>query len=402
LEVHDDVPFLKGIRIIDLSRAMAGPYCTMMLADLGAEVIKVELMTGGDESRQWGPPFINGESTYFLSVNRNKKSIAIDLRSELGRSVLRKLTKESDVIIENFRPGTTAKLGIDYKTLKVLNPSLIYCSISGFGQTGPYRDKPGYDIIALAMSGMMSMMGEKGGPPIKAGVPISDIGAGMFAAFAIVCALFRRQSANIGEYIDVSLLEGQMAWLTYQALSYFATGRNPEKAGSAHPSIVPYQAFRASDSNFFIVGVGSDEQFQRFCDAISFQELKSDIRFGTNRERVRNRDVLIDKLTTHFLKDTSFNWVSKITEAGIPCSLVNKLENILTDPLVKSRDILQDCEHPMAGKIRLIGPPYHFENFSFKITGSPPLLGQHTRQVLSKVGYSAIEIDELISKGVIK
>jgi crotonobetainyl-CoA:carnitine CoA-transferase CaiB-like acyl-CoA transferase len=238
---------LEGVKVVDLSRALAGPYCTMMLADMGADVVKVEVPGTGDESRSWGPPFIGGESAYFMCVNRNKRSIAIDLKSPEGSEVLFRLAKRADVFVENFRPGTAASLGVDYASLNRLNPRLVYCSISGFGQTGPYRDMPGYDIIAFALSGMMSITGEEGRPPVKMGVPVSDIGAGMFAAYAIVSALLDRSKGNRGCYIDVSLLEGQMAWLTYQAASYFATGETPGRLGSAHATIAPYQAFRARD-----------------------------------------------------------------------------------------------------------------------------------------------------------
>lgn len=397
MSLADNLGFLKGVRVIDLSRAMAGPYCTMMLADLGAEVVKVE-PPGGDESRSWGPPFHNGESAYFLSINRNKKSIVLDLKTESGREIIRRLIVGCDVFVENFRPGTVAKLGIDYQVLKKINPKLIYCSISGFGQTGPYREKPGYDIIALAMSGMMSIMGENERPPVKAGVPISDIGAGMFAAFAIACSLFRRHITGIGEYIDVSLVEGQMAWLTSQASYYFATGKNPERTGSAHASIVPYQAFKGADDQYFIVAVGNDELFVKFCDAISTIELRDDPRFSTNEKRVENREELIQKLSSYFLKDTAGNWVSKISSAGVPCSMINSLNKIFHDPFVESRRIIQPCKHPTVGIINTIAPPYHFENFEFTVGSAPPLLGQHTIEVLTELGFGKSEIEKVVSE----
>jgi crotonobetainyl-CoA:carnitine CoA-transferase CaiB-like acyl-CoA transferase len=402
MDTQQNFPLLDHVRVLDLSRAMAGPYCTMMLGDLGAEVIKVEPPPNGDESRSWGPPFLGGESAYFLSVNRNKKSIVIDLKHEEGRAIVLKLAQISDVVVENFRPGTVEKLGVDYKSLSRINPKLIYCSISGFGQTGYYREKPGYDIIALAMSGMMSIMGEEGRPPIKAGVPISDIGAGMFAAFAIVCCLFRRHANNMGEYIDVSLTEGQMAWLTNQAGYYFATGKNPQRTGSAHQSIVPYQAFKGSDDEYFVVAVANDELYVRFCNAIHCPELLRDPRFATNQQRVTNREELVEKLSRHFLRDTAENWISKISSAGVPCSMINNLERIFSDPFVSSRNIVKECEHTRAGKIRLVAPPYHFQNFFFSIRYAPPLLGEHTREVLLELGYDIHAIEDMISKGVVR
>ena len=399
---------LEGVKVIDLSRAMAGPFCTMMLADLGAQVIKIE-PPAGDETRAWGPPFMGKESTYFLSVNRNKKSIVIDLRKEKGVEIVKNLTKKSQVLVENYRPGTTEKLGISYERMRKINPTLIYCSISGFGQSGPSREKPGYDIIALATSGMMSITGEPGRPPVKMGVPVSDICAGMYGAYAITTSLYRQekdQSTNStkvpqGTYIDVSMFEGQISWLTHQASAYFATGENPEPTGSSHPSIAPYQAFRASDDKYFIIAVGNDELWKKFCDSLGISQLKDDERFVSNSSRVKNKLELERELSKVFSSDSSENWISKISIAGVPCSPINRLDEVFTDPQVISRKMVLECEHPTAGKIKQLGIPYHFSDYEFSIRSPPPILGEHAKEILSDLGYTDSDISELRSGQVV-
>ena len=404
---------LSGVRVIDLTRAMAGPFCTMMLGDMGAEVVKIE-PPNGDETREWGPPFVGEESTYFMSVNRNKRSIVIDLRKERGLEILLSLVRKSQVLVENYRPGTTDKLGIGYEKLHRLNPNLIYCSVSGFGQTGPYRQKPGYDIIAFATSGMMSITGEPGRPPVKMGVPVSDICAGMYAAYAIAVSLFNQTLRNSlqtktssqtvpakGTHIDVSMLEGQISWLTHQASSFFATGKNPEPLGSSHPSIAPYQAFKGKDGEYFIVAVGNDDLWRKFCDAIDAPALKNDPRFGTNPTRVAHKPELELDLSQVFSKDTATSWLEKISNAGVPCGPINKLDKVFTDPQVLSRDMVIECEHSTVGKIKQLGIPYHFSDFDFAIRSAPPILGQNTDEILSDLGYDKSEISELRSAKVV-
>lgn len=393
-------PFLKGIKILDFSRALAGPFCTMMLADMGAEVVKVEPPPKGDESRLWGPPFVNGESAYFISINRGKKSIVLDLTKEEAREIVRKIAKESDVVVENFRPGTAAKLGVDYESLRRVRSDIVYCSISGFGQTGPYRDLPGYDIIAFAMSGIMSITGEEGRPPVKVGVPVADIGAGMYAAYAIVSSLFKRSITGEGEYIDVSLLEGQISWLTYQATAFFITGEEPKRLGSAHMSIAPYQAFEARDG-YFIVAAGNDEHWKRLCDVLGLQHLKDDVRFRTNPDRVRNREVLESILNGIFRKDTMDSWVKKISSAGVPCCKINTFSAVFSDEHVRARNVVREVEHPKAGKVKLISPPYRFRNYAMEEMKHPPYLGEHTRELLLSLGYGSDEIERLREKGVL-
>jgi formyl-CoA transferase/CoA:oxalate CoA-transferase len=375
----------------------------MMLADMEAEVIKVEPVNGvGDESRSWGPPFLKGESAYFLSVNRNKRSIVINLTKDNGKKILLRLAQNTDVFLENFRPGTTLKLGIDYESLKRINDHIIYCSVSGFGQSGPEKDKPGYDIIALASSGMMSITGEPGRPPVKMGVPASDIAAGMYSAYSIVCALLRRKNTDQGEYIDVGLQDGMISWLTNQAGSFFATGKNPSPSGSAHTTIAPYQAFKGKDESYFVVAVGNDKLWDDFCKAIGADELRSDKRFETNSERVENKVELEHVLQEIFSTDHTSSWVSKISRAGVPCSLIKKLDQVFSDPHVISRGMLNEVEHPKLGPIKQIGIPYHFSNFRFQIRSPPPTLGEHTSEILSSLGFSKAEINKLRAKGVVK
>jgi crotonobetainyl-CoA:carnitine CoA-transferase CaiB-like acyl-CoA transferase len=393
-------PFLDGIKVVDLTRALSGPFCTMMLGDFGAEVIKVE-PPGGDETRLWGPPFVGGESAYFLSINRNKKSIVLDLRKNEGVEIVKRLARDSDILVENYRPGTAKRLGVDYDSLKKVNSKLIYCSISGFGQTGPDKDKPGYDIITFAASGMMSITGEEGRPPVKAGVPVSDIGAGMYAAYAIVSALFRRSRDQSGEYIDASMLEGQISWLTHQAAAYFATGENPNRLGSSHASIVPYQAFKARD-DYFVLAVGNDELWAKFCTTLSRPELKEDPRFASNPARVKNKRELESLLESIFANDTAEGWVRKISSAGVPCCQINKLNQVFSDPQVLSRRMVTEVEHQKAGKIKQLGIPYRFANYDFEISRPPPLMGEHSEEILASLDYSKEKVAELKRQGIIR
>lgn len=402
---------LEGIKVLDLTRAMSGPYCTMMLGDMGAEVIKIE-PPSGDETRLWGPPFVGNESTYFLSVNRNKKSIVVDLRKKKGVEILKRIAATSQVLVENYRPGITEKLGINYGRLKRLNTSLVYCSISAFGQTGPSRQIPGYDIITFAASGMMSMTGEPSRPPVKMGVPISDICSGMYGAYAILGALYKqakniddtrkkRRSIAQGEYIDVSMLEGQISWLTHQASAFFATGKNPEALGSMHPSISPYQAFRGSDGAYFVLGVANEQLWVKFCDILGLEQLKEDKRFSSNALRVEHRDQLVESLSNFFSSKSADEWVSLISSAGVPCGPINKLSGVFKDPQVIARNMVLECEHPTAGKIKQLGVPYRFGNKQFSIRSAPPRLGEHTNVILSNLGYSKQNIVSLRESGVV-
>jgi len=393
---------LDNIRILDLSRDLAGPFCSMILADLGAEVIKVEIPERGDEARSWGPPFIGGESAYFLSVNRNKKSVTINLKMEEGKEILYKMVGKSDVFLENFRWGVAERLGIHYEKISKINPRIIYCSISGFGHTGPYRDRPAYDIIIQGMSGIMDITGEDSRPPVKVGVSITDLGAGMYAAIAILSAILARERSGKGQWIDISLLDSAVSLLTNVAANYFATGVAPRRMGSAHPNIAPYQCFKAADGKYLTLAVGNDEIWKRFCRALGLEKLIDDPEFTTNPKRVQNREKLVSVLSEIFLTKKRDEWVKFLLERGVPCGPVNTLEEVFRDPQIRERNMLVEIKHPKAGKIKQIGIPIKFSQINLDVQSSPPLLGQHTEDVLKNLlNMSSQEINRLKEKGVI-
>ncbi len=340
---------LEGIKVIDLTRILSGPYCTMTLADLGAEVIKVE-SPAGDDTRQWGPPFVQDESAYFLSVNRNKKSIVLNLKDEKDKEIFLKLVETADVVVENFRPGTIKRLGIGYDVLKEHNPRIILASISGFGQTGTYAQKPGYDVLAQGMGGLMSVTGEPDRPPTKAGFSIADVGTGMWAAFGILAAIIERDKSGEGQWVDTSLLDTIVSWQTYHAGNYFASNKDPEPLGSAHPNIVPYQVFEASDGHF-ILAVGNDSLWEKFVDAMGLDELK-DPKYKTNPERVTKREELLSFLYEVFLQKTTKEWTELFESVKIPCGPVNKFSDILNDPHMFEREMVVEQEHPTSRNIK--------------------------------------------------
>lgn len=388
---------LEGIRVVDLSRVLAGPYCTMILGDLGAEVIKVEMPGEGDDTRKWGPPFIEGESSYFLSINRSKKSITVNLKHPEGKRILEKLIKNSDVLVENFRPGTIDKLGFGWEHVSKINPAIVMASISGFGQTGPYAQKPGYDVLAQALSGMMSITGEANGPPVKVGVPVADIGAGMWAAVGILAALIARRWTGKGQYVDVSLLDGQMAWMTFMAGIYFATGKSPGRLGTAHPTIVPYQAFRCRDGKYVIVAVGSESLWKKFVGIVDEFDtsIGRDPKFATNADRVTHREEAVSRLSLVFEKKDSSWWVSRLEGEGIPAGVINDLAAACEDPHVKARGMILEFDHPKAGSIKVTGNPVKLSECPGEPSVRPPLLGEHTEEVLASLGYQKEEIEEL-------
>lgn len=390
---------LAGIKVVDLTRILSGPYCTMILADLGAEVIKIE-SPEGDDTRQWGPPFVHGESAYFLSINRNKKSIVLNLKHEKAKEVFFKLVQTADVVVENFRPGTMERLGIGYETLKQHNPRIILASISGFGQTGPYAHKPGYDLLAQGMGGLMSVTGEADRPPVKAGYSLADVGAGMWAAFGIMVALWERESSGEGQWVDASLLDTMISWQTYLAGNYFATRQNPKPLGGAHPNIVPYQVFKASDG-YFILAVGNDSHWNSFVKAMKM-EVFEDPRFATNPDRVRNRDVLIPIMEEIFKQKTVKEWIELFEGIKIPCGPVNKFSDILNDPHVLAREMVVKVPHDEWGMLEMLGIPIKLSRTPGKIRSVPPKLGEHTEEVLTNLGYDETEIEALEVSGAIK
>lgn len=392
---------LENIRVIEMTHAMAGPYAAMVLADLGAEVIKVEPPGRGDISRGWKPPLICGESAYFLSVNKNKKSLTVDIRAEEGREIMYKLVEKSDVLLENFRPGVLRRYSLDYDSLKDINPSLIYCSISGYGQSGPYKDKPGFDLSVLATGGIMSITGEPGGSPVKFGVPIADIGAGMYAVIGILTKLLTRRDSGKGGFIDISMYDVQISWLTHQAFYYFAAGKDPVKMGSAHPQIVPYQAFKTADE-WIVITVGSDSLWRRFVVALERPELAEDPRFKTNEERVKHRDILLPILEGVLKKYPRDYWLKKLEEYGVPAAPVNSVSEALNNFHTKARSLVGKIySEDRDVYVPTIMLPIRFDNFISDAYLDPPILGRDTESILKWLGYDDENIKYFKDKGIV-
>jgi crotonobetainyl-CoA:carnitine CoA-transferase CaiB-like acyl-CoA transferase len=369
---------LDGVKVLDLSRVLAGPYATMVLGDLGADVLKVEHPERGDDTRHWGPPFASGESAYFLSVNRNKRSIGVDLKDEIGLERVKTLAAEADVLIENWRRGALEKLGLGYNALREENPDLIYCSITGFGP-GPDENRPGYDFLVQARGGIMGITGQPGGEPTKVGVAISDIVCGLFASNAILAALYRRSATGEGTRIEVPLFESTLGWLANRGQEYLVSGEDTGLIGNAHPSIVPYQTFHASDKPL-VVAVGNNTQFANLCRAIGRPELAEDERYATNPDRVSNREALISELQQEFSKRTADEWADEIRAAGIPSGPVNTLADVFSDEHVLGSGMLQDLDHPSAGHLKMLASPLIVEGEHIPIRHAPPTLGQHTEE----------------------
>lgn len=379
---------LSGIRVLDLTRVLTGPYCTMMLADLGADVIKIERPGTGDDTRHWGPPFVDGESSYFMSINRNKRSVELDLKSEFGQEVIWKLLAQSDVVVENFAPGVIDRLGFGHEVVREAFPGIIYASISGFGQTGPSRNRTAYDLIVNGMSGMASVTGFPDGPPTKFGPPIADIAAGMFTAEAITAALFARERdpERKGQYVDTSMLGGQIAMLTYLAGVYFNTGRVPLRNGNRHSIITPYDTFPTADG-YVNIAVGNDAIWQRFCAALGMGEQAIDPRYTTNADRLENWVPLYAAIESAMGDMTTAEIVAKLDAAAVPCGPINTIGQILEDPQVADQELAVRVPHEKLGEVTVTGFPYKFAGTPLEMRGGPPVLGQHTAEVLRELGY---------------
>lgn len=386
---------LSDLTVLDMSRVLAGPYCTQLFADLGATVIKLE-PTYGDDTRTWGPPFIDGESAYFLSVNKSKKSLAVNLKDERGVTILKSLAAKADILVENFKVGDLARYELDYDSLKNLNERLIYCSITGFGQTGPRAKEAGYDAAMQGMSGLMSITGEPNGEPVKVGVAVIDVLTGLHASTAILAALHERNRTGQGKYIDISLFEVALASLVNQAQSTLMTGQNPSRMGSAHPQLVPYQAFKAKD-DYFVIAVGNDEQFTRLCNTLKLTELATHSDYASNAQRVLNRDNLIKILENKLLQENKQHWLELLVAAKVPAMPVNKLSEAFADEQTQARGIIEEINHPLIGTYKSIKSP-----ISVTASKAPPLLGQDSQVILESLGMTKEEIDQLEEAKVIK
>ena len=403
---------LKGVKVVDLSRVLAGPWCGQVLADMGADVIKVEKPQTGDDTRQWGPPFLKdsvgndtNDAAYFHSANRGKKSIVVDIQTPQGQDIIRKLVAEADVLIENFRVDALKKYDLDYASLRDINPKLIYCSITGFGQTGPYKDRSGYDFMIQGMGGLMSISGhgdsEAGGGPMKTGVAITDLTTGMYAAIGILGALYERNTSGEGQYIDMSLLDVQVAWLANQNMNYLIGGNIPERKGNSHPNIVPYQVFPTKDGHI-IITVGNDKQFKSFADTIGEQKLATDPRFSIARARVENREALVALIETALAKNTSKHWLEIFEKNQVPAGPINNIAEVFADPQVIAREMQFDLPHTVAGSVPQVANPIRYSKSKLEYKTSSPTLGQNTDEVLKDMGLSDADIDSLRQKNIIE
>jgi crotonobetainyl-CoA:carnitine CoA-transferase CaiB-like acyl-CoA transferase len=391
---------LAGIRVLDLTRVLAGPFCAMMLGDMGAEVIKVEEPGKGDDTRSW-PPFVEGESTYFMSVNRNKQSVTLNLKAPEGRKIFQALARKSDVLLENFRPGTMEKLGFGYKALAKLNPRLVYCSVSGFGESGPEAHRAGYDLIIQAESGVMDLTGFSDGPPVKVGNSVGDLVAGMSAAHGVVLALLARTRTRRGQKVEISMLDVMASLLTYQAGIYFGTGQRPTRRGNAHPSIVPYEVFRAADA-FVVLGVANNSLWIKCCGALGRPDLAQDPRFDTESKRVQNRATLVPLLNEILGKRAASEWVEQFEEVGIPAGLIKSVAEVCESEHLKARGMIVTLPHPRAGKVTAMGVPVRLHTTPGKAATAPPVIGQHTDAVLRRlVGLGKPAVAKLRAQGVV-
>jgi formyl-CoA transferase len=403
---------LAGIRVLDMSRILAGPWVGQLLADLGAEVIKIERPGKGDDTRAWGPPFVKdrdgkdtSDAAYFMCANRGKKSLTLDIAKPEGQQIIRELAQQSDVLIENYKVGDLKRYGLDYDALSALNPRLVYCSITGFGQTGPYRDRAGYDFMIQGMGGIMSITGERddlpGGGPQKVGVAIADLMTGMYSTVGIVSALHERNTSGRGQHLDMALLDTQVAWLANQNANYLIGGEVPQRMGNAHPNVMPYQTFRTKDGDI-IIATGNDGQFQRLCEAAGIPETGTDPRYTSNALRIKNRDACTATLAVELKKKTTAEWVALLETVGVPCGPINRLDEVYADPQVQHRGMKIDVPHPKAGSVPLVANPIKFSRTPIAYDKPPPLVGEHADEVLrGLLKKSDAEITALRSKKII-
>lgn len=391
---------LEGIKVLELSRTLAGPFCSMQLADMGAEVIKVEQPGIGDETRSYTPPEINGESCYFMSLNKNKKSITLNLKSEEGQKIVKELVKDADVLIENFRNGTMEKFGLGYDVLKEINPRLVYCAVSGFGRSGPMKDEPAYDLIMQGFGGLMSVTGEEGRVPVKVGFSVVDLATGLYAALGIVLAIHAREKTGKGQFVESSLLETIVSLTNYLGQNVLATGKAPERLGSAHPSLVPYQAFETKDG-YVIIGVPNDWLWKKMCDALGLDDLKDHPKYAENNNRVANREELVGILTEYTKTKESAEIIDILKRAGVPSGPINNIAELLDHPQVIHREMVQEVQHPTIGALKMLGVPLKLSETPGSIRKAPPLLSENTNEVLETLGYSSEDLKNLKEKGVI-
>jgi crotonobetainyl-CoA:carnitine CoA-transferase CaiB-like acyl-CoA transferase len=391
---------LAGLTIVDLTRVLSGPYCTMLLADMGARVIKIEQPGRGDDTRAWGPPFVGEESAYFLSINRNKESVTLDFKATEGRRILNQLISTADVVVENFRPGVMTRLGLDYAALAERYPRLVFCSISGFGQDGPRRDHAGYDAVIQAEGGLMSVTGDADGRAFRVGVAVTDMVAGLLAAQGIVLALFARERTGRGQQVDISMLDGVISLLSYHASIYLTTGAESRRVGNRHATIAPYDTFPTADGELFLA-VGNDDQFQRFCKAAELQKLLEDERFSTNPRRVANEASLKEIIEPVMRKRKRDEWIAALADAGVPCGAVRSVPEALSDPQVSTRRMVEAVEHAVLGSMKVLGTPIKLSDTSASVRSAPPTLGQHTDTVLAELGLSGADITALRTRAIV-
>ncbi len=399
--MQDTTGALTGLRVLDLTRVLAGPTCTQMLGDLGTEVIKIERPGAGDDTRGFAPPYVlnTRESAYFVGVNRNKKSVTLDISTQAAQAILHRLLERSDILVENFKVGTLAKYGLGWEDLKDRYPRLIYCSITGFGQTGPYAPRPGYDGLVQAMGGVMSLTGEPDGMPQKVGIPVADLFAGLYGCIGVVAALNHRHATGRGQRIDIGMLDTHVAWLANQGMNYLATGENPQRLGNDHPNIVPYQVFPTADGHI-VLSIGNDPTFRRFCELTGMAALPDDERFATNAARVSNRRLVTETLTPLMRSRTTIEWVDVLETAKIGCGPINKLSEVFADPHVVAREVVREMAHASGETVKVIANPVRLSATPPRYDAAPPTLGQHTDEVLKELGLDAAEIGALREQGM--